>query len=350
MLGGGQLGRMAALAAAPLGYRMHVFTPEQDSPAAQVSAASTVAGYEDREALARFAEAVDVVTLEFENIPVDAVRYLADRVPVHPGAGVLAVAQDRIAEKGFVNALGIATAPWRRADNASDLRTAVAALGFPAVLKATRFGYDGKGQVKLSAEDDLHNAWEIMGGSCGIVEGFLDFACEISVVLARGHDGAVAAFPAVENRHRHHILAETVAPAEIASELAAEAEGIACRIADALDYVGVLGVEMFVTRDNRVLVNEIAPRPHNSGHWTIDACVTSQFEQQIRAVCGLPLGAPDRRSDAVMTNLIGSDVERWREIVAEPNAKLHLYGKAEARVGRKMGHVTRLLPLSRMPR
>jgi 5-(carboxyamino)imidazole ribonucleotide synthase len=222
-------------------------------------------------------------------------------------------------------------------------------LGSPAVLKAARFGYDGKGQVKISAGDNLEVSWQQMGGSEGIIEGFINFSCEISVVLSRGRDGSVVAYPAVENRHSNHILSETIAPAHVASDIAAEADRVACRIAEALDYVGVLGVEMFVTRDGRVLVNEIAPRPHNSGHWTIDACVTSQFEQQIRAVCGLPLGSVEPRSDAVMTNLIGGDVERWREFMAEPSAKLHLYGKAEARPGRKMGHVTRLLPLSRMP-
>lgn len=349
MLGGGQLGRMAALAAAPLGYTVHVFTDEPDSPAAQVCAAATVAAFTDHEALAHFAASVDVVTLEFENVPVETARFLAAHVPVYPDASALAVAQDRIAEKSFVNELGIATAPWRRADGPRDLTGALEALGSPAILKATRFGYDGKGQVKISAGDDLTAAWNLMGGDAGIVEGLVDFACEISVVLARGQDGATAAYPAVENRHRHHILDQTIAPAAIDVVIAGEAERIACRIVEALNYVGVLGVEMFVTQDGRVLVNEMAPRPHNSGHWTIDACFSSQFEQQIRAVCGLPLGSTERHADAVMTNLIGSDVERWPELVAEKGAKLHLYGKAAARPGRKMGHVTRLLPLSRMP-
>ena len=349
MLGGGQLGRMAALAAAPLGYRMHVFTDEQDSPTSQVCAAATVADYADREALARFADAVDVVTLEFENIPVDTVRYLTERVPVHPGANALAVAQDRITEKSFVNGLDIATAPWRTAAGPADLAPALAELGSPAILKATRLGYDGKGQVKIATGDDPKAAWQAIGSDAGIVEAMVDFFCEISVVLARGQDGSIAAYPAVENRHKNHILSETIAPAGIDAAVATEADRIACRIIEALDYVGVLGVEMFVTSDGRVLVNEMAPRPHNSGHWTIDACLASQFEQQIRAVCGLPLASTERHSDAVMTNLIGDDVERWPELVAEPAAKLHLYGKGAARPGRKMGHVTRLKPLSRMP-
>ncbi|UEM19465.1 5-(carboxyamino)imidazole ribonucleotide synthase [Skermanella mucosa] len=345
MLGGGQLGRMTALAAARLGYRTHVYSPDRDSPCAQVSAAETVAGYGDHEALARFARSVDVVTLEWENIPVQTVAFLAKFVPVHPGPGVLAIAQDRLLEKDFVNRLGIATAPWRPARCPGQAASAFQEIGTPCVMKSARMGYDGKGQVKLTGDVAPVDAWKSIGGVDAIVEGFVDFALEISVIVARGQDGAMAAYPAVENRHADHILDETIAPAAVAPEIADEAGRIACRIAQALQFVGVLAVEMFVTRDGEVLVNEVAPRPHNSGHWTIDACAASQFEQLVRAVCGLPLGSVERTADAVMKNLIGSDVDQWQALLAEPGARLHLYGKAEARPGRKMGHVTRLVPL-----
>lgn len=342
MLGGGQLGRMTAMAAARLGYRTHVFTPEADSPCAQVSAAGTVAGYDDHGALARFARACDVVTLEWENIPVATVEFLAGLVPVHPGAGVLAVTQDRALEKGFVNRQGIATAPWRPVRSPADAAAAAAALGLPAILKTARLGYDGKGQVRLAPGDDVAAAWSELGGVDCVLEGFVDFACEVSVVVARGQDGALAAYPAVENRHRDGILDRTIAPASLDAAVLAEAGEVARRLADALGLVGVLAVEMFATRDGAILVNELAPRPHNSGHWTIDACATSQFEQLVRAVCGLPLGVPDAHSDAVMENLIGADADRWADLAAQPGACLHLYGKKEARPGRKMGHVTRL--------
>jgi len=346
MLGGGQLGRMTALAAARLGYKTHVYSPETDSPCAQVSAVETVAGYGDQAALARFARSVDVVTLEWENIPVQTVAFLSQFVPVHPGPGVLAIAQDRLLEKDFVNRLGIATAPWRPARCPGQAGAAVQEIGTPCIMKSARMGYDGKGQVKLTEDIAPVNAWKSIGGVDAIVEGFVDFALEVSVIVACGQDGAMAAYPAVENRHANHILDETIVPAAISVETAAEAERIACRIADALRFVGILAVEMFVTRDGTVLVNELAPRPHNSGHWTMDACATSQFEQLVRAVCGLPLGSVERTADAVMKNLIGDEVDSWPALLAEPGARLHLYGKAEARPGRKMGHVTRLKPLT----
>jgi 5-(carboxyamino)imidazole ribonucleotide synthase len=345
MLGGGQLGRMAALAAARLGYKTHVYSPESSSPCAQVSAAETVASYGDQAALARFARSVDVVTLEWENIPVQTVAFLSQFVPVHPGPGVLAIAQDRLLEKDFVNRLGIATAPWQPARCPGQAGRAVQAIGTPCVMKSARMGYDGKGQLKVTEDIAPVDAWKSIGSVDAIVEGFIDFALEVSVIVARGQDGAMAAYPVVENRHANHILDETIAPAAVSAEVAAEAERIACKIADALRLVGVLAVEMFVTRDGAVLVNELAPRPHNSGHWTMDACATSQFEQLVRAVCGLPLGSVERTADAVMKNLIGDDVNAWPELLAEPGARLHLYGKAEARPGRKMGHVTRLKPL-----
>ncbi len=343
MLGGGQLGRMTALAAARLGYRTHVFTPEPDSPCAQVCAEATVAEFTDHAALAAFAAAVDVVTLEWENVPPEALVMLAEHVPVRPGAGVLTVTRDRIHEKAFVNRLGIKTAPWRPVHSAADVDRAVGALGRPAVLKAARLGYDGKGQVLLRADSDPTAAWHHLGGGNpldAVVEGFVDYACEISVIVARSPDGSQRGYPTVENQHEHHILARTIVPARIAPAIAAEAENIAARIAEALGVVGLLAVEMFVTRDGQVLVNEMAPRPHNSGHWTLDACATSQFEQLVRAVCGLPLGPTDRPCDAVMENLIGDQVGRWPELVAAPGARLHLYGKREVRAGRKLGHVT----------
>ncbi len=345
MLGAGQLGRMTALAAAQLGYRMHVYAPDAaGSPCAQVCAGTTVGGWNDLAALEGFARSVDAVTLEWENVPVATVEHLRRFTTVHPGPNVLSVAQDRIAEKSFVNGLGIATAPWRSAREPGEVARAVSEVGPRCVLKSTRLGYDGKGQARIDADSDPAEAWAAIGAPECIVEGFVTFVCEVSVIVVRGGDGAMVAYPAVENRHKDGILDVTVAPAAIAPETAAEAERVARRIAEALGLVGVLAVEMFVAPDGGVLVNEMAPRPHNSGHWTMDACVSSQFEQLVRAVCGLPLGSVERLADATMTNLIGDDVLRWPELLAEPGTRLHLYGKAEARPGRKMGHVTRLLP------
>jgi 5-(carboxyamino)imidazole ribonucleotide synthase len=344
IFGGGQLGRMTALAAARLGYRCHVFTPERDSPCAQVAAGETVADYEDYAALDRFAAQVQVVTSEFENVSADALRHLAKRIPVRPGPEVFAIAQDRLKEKSFCQSIGAATTPFRAAHGPEDVRQALAALGAPVVLKTARMGYDGKGQAKIGAGDDPAAAWRSMGAIIGIVEAWVPFEHEISVIVARGVDGAILAYPPVENTHKHHILDETIAPAKIESAIAADAERLARHIAEKLDVIGLLTVEMFVTRDGSVLVNELAPRPHNSGHWTIDACVTSQFEQCVRAVCGLPLGSVERHGDAVMKNLIGDDAAGWLELLRDPEAKLHLYGKAEARPGRKMGHVTWLKP------
>jgi 5-(carboxyamino)imidazole ribonucleotide synthase len=342
ILGGGQLGRMTAMAAARLGYRAHVFTPESDSPCAQVAAAATVAAYEDQAALIRFADAVDVVTLEFENVPVATAEFLAARRPFYPRSEALAVTQVRTAEKGAVNRLGFGTAPWRHVETAADLAIGLAHIGRPAVLKTNRFGYDGKGQIRVGQTDDLLKIWAALGADDAILEGFVDFTRELSVVLARGRDGAIAAYPAVENRHRNHILSETIAPAALSPGVDAEADRIARAIATDLDYVGVLAIEMFETRDGRLLVNELAPRPHNSGHWTIEGAATSQFEQLVRAICGLPLGSTAWRPSR-MINLIGDEAADWPRYVAEPGAHLHLYGKIEARPGRKMGHVTWVL-------
>jgi 5-(carboxyamino)imidazole ribonucleotide synthase len=344
ILGGGQLGRMTAMAAARLGYRTHVFATEPDTPAAQVSGAATVAPFEDADALARFAAAVDVATCEFENVPAAAASLVATIRPVLPRPEIIEIAQDRLREKRFLRSIGVATAAFREIVGPVALADAVSELGRPAVLKTVRLGYDGKGQVMLSAEMSPQEAWRRMGAALGILESFVDFRCEISVIIARTHDGALAAYPPVENRHVNHILATTHAPARLAPETAAEATAIARQIAERLDLVGLLAVEMFVTRDGAILVNELAPRPHNSGHWTIDACMTSQFEQLVRAICGLPLGSTERHADAVMTNLIGGEVEQWRDALEDPHAKLHLYGKSIVRPGRKMGHVTRLSP------
>jgi 5-(carboxyamino)imidazole ribonucleotide synthase len=344
ILGGGQLGRMTAQAAASLGYRTHIYTPEANSPGSQVSDRATQAEYEDYEALKRFADAVDVITYEFENIPLEPVMKLAEMKPVRPSPRVLKITQDRLSEKEFVNRLGIATTRYRAVASFQALAATVAEIGRPIVLKSTRMGYDGKGQAKIDETTDLGLAWRQMGAAIGIAEKFVDFAYEASVIVARSLSGEVKCFVPVENRHANHILSETHVPAPMTPDVSAAAEDMACRIAIALDLVGVLAVELFVTADGELIVNELAPRPHNSGHWTIDACVTSQFEQLVRAIAGLPLGSTERLADAVMENLIGGDVDRWLEIAGEPRAKLHLYGKAEARAGRKMGHVTRLFP------
>ena len=344
IMGSGQLGRMTATAAARLGYRCHVFSPEADSPAAQVSAAATVAAYDDRPALTEFAHGVDVVTFEFENVPAESVRLLADRVPVRPRWECLEISQDRVVEKDFLNRVGVATAPYRAVAGPEAVAEALADLGRPAILKTTRLGYDGKGQVRLDAGMDPAEAWRAMGGTRGIVEAFVDFEQEVSAIVARGPDGAEAAFDVVENRHVDGILDITIAPANIDPAKAAKAQAITATVAREMDLVGLLAVEMFVTGDGRLLVNELAPRPHNSGHWTIDACVTSQFEQFVRAVCGLPLGTTRRHSDAMTKNLIGAAADDWAELLANPEAKVHLYGKTEIRPGRKMGHVTWIYP------
>ena len=350
ILGGGQLGRMLAIAAAPLGYRCHIFSPEPEGPAAQVSAAETVAAYDDRTALDTFGAAVDVVTVEFENVPASALERLASRVPVRPGARSLQVAQNRISEKDFVRGLGLETTPYAPIEEDADADAADPLIGRPAVLKTQTLGYDGKGQVVLAAGDDLRDAWYgTLDGRPAILEALVAIEREVSVVVARAPDGRVASFDPVENRHVNGILDLTLAPADVSPALAAAARAGAERIAQALDHVGVLCVELFVTEGGGLLVNEFAPRVHNSGHWTIEGCETSQFAQHIRAVCGLPLGSTARRANAAMKNLIGADVEHWRTLAADPAAHLHLYGKDEARAGRKMGHVTWLAPLDASP-
>ena len=349
VLGGGQLGRMLTLAAARLGYRCHVYSPDDDAPAAQVTNRATVASYDDEPALAAFARACDVITYEFENIPSACTTFLAERACLRPSAFVLAICQDRLKEKDFLARIGAPVAPYAVVRDPAGLHAALTRIGRPAVLKTARLGYDGKGQTTIADGTDEAAAWAALdaeGGSVGVLEAFVDFTAEVSVIIARGADGSLAAFDPVQNIHENHILKRTLAPAPLPAAILDGADRLAREIACALDLVGVLAVEMFVHRDGRLLVNELAPRPHNSGHWTIDACACSQFEQCVRAIAGLPLGSTARFADAVMDNLLGDDAARWLALLAEPGARLHLYGKAEMRPGRKMGHVTRLAPLT----
>ena len=347
ILGGGQLGRMLALAAARLGFNCHVYCPDPQSPAFDVTRRFSEHDYTDWTALDRFANDVDVVTYEFENVPAETAAFLAARKPVLPDPKVLAITQDRLVEKTFVADLGIPTARFAAAASPAELEKAVAAIGRPAVLKTRRFGYDGKGQVAIRAGHDLAAAWKEVGGQPAIVEAFVPFEREISIIAARGLDGRVVCFEVTENEHCDHILKVSRVPAAVTPAVEAEARRIAATIAEAFGYVGVLSVELFVVPDgvsHTVLVNEIAPRVHNSGHWTIDGCTVSQFEQHIRAVAGLPLGEPIRHGRRVeMVNLIGAEVEDYRDWLQVPGAAVHLYGKSAVRPGRKMGHVTRLL-------
>jgi 5-(carboxyamino)imidazole ribonucleotide synthase len=348
ILGAGQLGRMLAMAAARLGMRSHVFAPEAEAPAFDVASDRTIAAYEDGAALAAFAEAVDVVTYEFENVPTACVDFLSAVRPVRPGVRALALTQDRLVEKSFLTDIGLRTAPFMAVEDAGALVRAVAALGRPSILKTRRFGYDGKGQALIREGSNLSALYRGLGGAPTILEGFVNFEREVSVIAARTLEGNFAAFDICENEHERHILARTRVPAAIAPATEAAAVAIARQILEALDYVGVLAVEMFVTREANglegLVVNELAPRVHNSGHWTIDGAQTSQFEQHVRAIAGWPLGAPTRRGRIEMYNLIGEEAAGWREILAEPGCCLHLYGKMEARPGRKMGHVTQILP------
>jgi 5-(carboxyamino)imidazole ribonucleotide synthase len=344
ILGGGQLGRMLALAAARLGFKCHVFAPSPDSPAFDVVHRVTTADYTDTEALDRFAGDVDVVTYEFENVPAETATFLAARVPVLPDPLVLATTQDRLVEKNFVTRLGFRTAAFADVGVPEALAAAIERIGRPAILKTRRFGYDGKGHAMIKNGTDPVAAWRDVGGQPCILEAFVPFEREVSVVAARAHDGAVESFDVTENEHRDHILKTSRVPAAVSEATAAQARRIAETIAQKFNYVGVLAVEMFVLRDGDILVNEIAPRVHNSGHWTLDGASVSQFEQHIRAVAGWPLGKPIRRGRVEMTNLIGSEVEDYRRWLAVPGAAVHLYGKSAVRPGRKMGHVTRVFP------
>jgi 5-(carboxyamino)imidazole ribonucleotide synthase len=346
-LGGGQLGRMSALAARKMGYRVHTVDPTPDSPTGQISDREFNVPFTDIPTLFEFARGVDVVTYEFENIPVEALDALSDKVPLRPGRDVLYTTQNRRREKDFLQKKGFPVAPFRVVANESELRDAAMILGCPCVLKTADFGYDGKGQQKLTYDTDMTAAWQQHGASTGVVEAWIPFAAELSVVVARGEqrlDGEreTMAFPPTLNDHENHILATSVAPAPLAASILARAQSIATAIARELDVIGLLAVEFFLTRRGDLLVNELAPRPHNSGHYSFDACVTSQFEQQLRAVCGLPLGSTRLLSPVLMRNLLGdvwaNGTPDWSSLLTLPGLRLHLYGKSEPRTGRKMGH------------
>jgi 5-(carboxyamino)imidazole ribonucleotide synthase len=334
---------MLALAAARLGLRVAVYAPEADPPAGQVAAAHVRAGWDDAEALARFAEGCDVVTVEWENVPEGALAACAAAAPVRPSPRAVAAGQDRLEEKRFLAGLGLSVAPFAAVDDAASLAAALAEIGAPAILKTRRLGYDGKGQARIMASAEADAALAAMAGAPAILEGFVRFRREVSVVAARGADGRTVCFDPAENLHEGGILRRSTVPAALSPTREQAAKAAAEAVLSALDYVGVMGVEMFET-ETGLVINEIAPRVHNTGHWTLDACLIDQFEQHVRAVCGWPLGDGSRHSDAVMTNLIGDEAEAWAEIAADPALALHLYGKAEARPGRKMGHVTRLSP------
>jgi 5-(carboxyamino)imidazole ribonucleotide synthase len=345
IIGGGQLGRMLAMAAARLGLKAAIYNDELYAPAFQVTPLQLAAPYDESNMLTGFAEICDVITFEFENLPVEAIAHLANLKPVRPGQKALEITQDRLTEKNFVQSLGLKTAPFADVSSIDDAKAAFAQINGPAILKTRRLGYDGKGQAKVASAEETLAAFTRFKSEPSILEGFVDFAFEASVVAARGGDGSFAAYDPPENIHENHILRRSIVPGRLSQKQGEEAKAIAKAIADALDYVGVLTVELFVGKDGSLTVNEIAPRVHNSGHWTIEACACSQFEQHIRAVAGWPLGDPTRHADAVMENVIGAEAHAW-ESLAKSGA-LHLYGKREARLGRKMGHVTRLKPRSK---
>ena len=341
ILGGGQLGRMLSVAAARLGFVTHIFEPGANPPAGQVADRVTTAAYEDAEALRAFADAVDVITYEFENIPTEALDLLEAHRPIRPGREALRVSQDRLTEKNFLQDLGLKTAPFADISDLASLNEAVDQIGAPAILKTRRFGYDGKGQARLHSSEDAETALADMTGAPAILEGFVNFSHEVSVIAARGLDGQVACFDPGENVHRDGILHTTTIPARLSPAQRTDAVLLAANILNALDYVGVMGVELFVTSEG-LIVNEIAPRVHNSGHWTQNGCAVDQFEQHIRAVAGWPLGDGQRHSDVVMENLIGADMDRVPDLARERDVALHLYGKAEVKPGRKMGHFNRI--------
>ena len=346
VMGGGQLGRMFALAARPMGYRVHTFSPEKSGPAAQVCDEVTVADYKDEAAVRRFASEIDLLTFEFENIPTETIAWAAETRVVRPRAEVLHIAQNRLREKQFLAGAGFPVAPFHPVDDEVSLTNALAALGRPAILKGAAFGYDGKGQQLIGPDDQPAEIWAERAGEKCVLEAVVDFAKEISAIVARGPGGGTAVFPLSENVHRAHILDVTLAPARLTPEVAAAARDLACAVAAKLDLVGLLAVEMFLRPDGELIINELAPRPHNSGHWTIEGCATSQFEQHVRAVCGMSLGATDLLRPSAMVNLLGdlwkSGEPNWPAALARPHVHLHLYGKREPRERRKMGHLTAL--------
>ncbi|KZL20795.1 N5-carboxyaminoimidazole ribonucleotide synthase [Pseudovibrio axinellae] len=349
ILGGGQLGRMIAQAASRMGLKCHIYCPDEISPAFEVSATKTIAAYDDEQALTEFAENVSVVTYEFENVPGETARILEQLVPVRPGPHALKVSQDRLIEKTFLSQeAATQVAPFIKVDTQAELETALAELGGQGVLKTRRFGYDGKGQIMIRTPEDAENAMEQLNNQPAILEGIVPFEKEISVIVARSLDGTVKCYDPSDNYHKNQILKTSTVPADIPEGTAQQAVDMATRIATALGYIGVMGVELFVVKtdgNTELVVNEIAPRVHNSGHWTEDACPVSQFEQHVRAIAGWPLGSPARGYNVIMENLIGDDVNTWASTLLEPNAHLTLYGKGQAREGRKMGHVNRLSPL-----
>jgi 5-(carboxyamino)imidazole ribonucleotide synthase len=352
VLGSGQLGRMFAMAARRMGYRVHTYSPENDTPTGQVSDVEWIGDYLDLDRVSEFARAVSVVTFEFENVPAPTAEAAGRFTPVRPGGHVLHTTQHRAREKTFLASAGLPLTPFRVVRSAENVHRAVRELGCPVVLKSADFGYDGKGQVRINRTADADAAWAALNVDEAVVESFIDFECEISVVAARGWDGAFVHYGAVENQHSRHILDVTIAPARVPPRVANEAVEIARAVLERLDVVGVLCVEFFVTRAGKLLINELAPRPHNSGHFSFDACITSQFEQQLRAVCGLPLGSTEQTRPAAMANLLGDLWEHgepnWAAACASPAVKLHLYGKYEARRGRKMGHLTAMAPDTRL--
>lgn len=340
ILGGGQLGRMSAMAAAKLSINSHIYCPEAGCPASLVTPYFTCADYDDRKALEKFAASVDVITYEFENIPVETVEFLKQFKPVYPDSNLLNIAQNRISEKQFLNDIGIATAPWAPCTCAEDITKTLADWGTDqCIIKTTRFGYDGKGQIKHTANSNAQDSWEALNTDEAIIEGIIDFDFEVSVIVARDKLGQTAVYPAVRNEHKNHILDKTIAPALIDDTLKESASNIAHKLAEAVDLIGVLAIELFVTKDGQILANEIAPRTHNSGHWSMDACAVSQFDNHVRTVCGLPVGSTVPHSDAEMINLIGDDVLHLDKYLEMDNAVIHLYGKTEVKPGRKMGHV-----------
>jgi 5-(carboxyamino)imidazole ribonucleotide synthase len=351
ILGGGQLGRMLAMEAARLGMRCHVYAPDAGGPAAQVCAAASVGAYDDEAALAAFADSVDVITYEFENVDGAAARFLDQRKPVRPSAEALLVCQDRIDEKRFLRRAGAQTAEFAAVDTLDGLRAALADIKAPAILKTRRFGYDGKGQILINDAAEAEKAWHTVGEAPCILEALVRFDYELSIIVARSLNGDVASYDPARNIHENHILSRSIVPADIPDDIATAARELAGRIVTRLDYVGVMGVELFYSGDGEpsLFVNELAPRVHNSGHWTLDACAISQFEQHIRAICGWPLGTTSRHSDAVMQNLLDDDIDASDELSRLPDSALHLYGKGKASPGRKMGHLTRLYPFGRRP-
>jgi len=342
ILGGGQLGRMLAVAAAELGFDCVVYEPEADCPAGRVAARCITAAWDDQEALAAFADCVDVVTFEFENVPAPSLAFLEKRAIIRPGLKSLELTQDRLVEKQFIQGLGLETAPFAACDTLEDLDGAVAAIGLPAILKTRTLGYDGKGQFRLSQPSDAAEAWAALGGTPAILEGFVPFDREVSVILARAVDGSFAAYDVTENVHQGGILRTSTVPAQVSDALGDQAVAAAAKIAEALDHIGVLAVEFFVVGE-RLVINEIAPRVHNSGHWTQDGCAADQFQQHIRAVVHWPLASTKRHAPhVVMTNLIGKDVDAWADLADRPDTFVHLYGKRAVRDGRKMGHVIKI--------